>query len=40
MRWMSATVLMTVSYSEALPRLLAMRSGSREELLRSEDTVL
>ena len=40
MRWMSATVLMTVSYSEALPRLLAIGSGSREELLRSEDTEL
>ena len=31
MRWMSATVLMTVSYREALPRLLAMRSGRLEE---------
>ena len=31
MRWMSATVLITVSYREALPRLLAMRSGRLEE---------
>lgn len=37
---MSATVLITVSYSEALPRLLAMGSGRRDALFRSEDTEL
>ena len=40
MRWMSATVFMTVSYSEALPRLLAIGPGRRDALLRSEDTEL
>ena len=40
MRWMSATVLMTVSYREAPPRLLAKRSGKLEVFFRSVDTVL
>ena len=31
---------MTVSYSEALPRLLAIGPGRRDALLRSEDTEL